>query len=243
MARKITARLVLIVGSLFYSSFVVELFAGYPLPPTRAFLSELAARDQPTSGLVRTTDVLAGLSFFAAGLLLIPAHLKRIEGTSTRSSFRKKSSRSQSRAPFLAVYGQVLVIIGLGITGIATVLDSVFPLDCAEVGRQCAVQVAAGAVSLPHHIHVITSSAAGVGIMVVAAGCLAVGCQRQQALTITLRVIAVGVVLTVAAQLVAIACGWPVGVAQRLQVVLTVVMFIVMAFPLTSSDLAPSQEH
>ena len=243
MTTKATTRALITVGAVFYSSFLIEIIAGYPLPPTRAFLSELAARNQATSPLLRTTDMIAGLCFTIAGLLAISPRLTPRKHLPSSPSLRHHRLSYARAYMNLAEHWREYVSIGFLIAGIATILDSIFPMDCAESSPSCASYIAAGAASISHHIHAVTSSFAGLGIMIIAGGAIAAWRKNHGRMAVILRWIAWGVVVTMLTQIMALALGWPIGIVQRLQVVLTVVMFIVVAFLVAGSAHQPGQER
>ncbi|GHH62899.1 hypothetical protein GCM10017673_02860 [Streptosporangium violaceochromogenes] len=127
-----------VLAGLCYGAWVPLQFlnpgAGHPW----AYVSELAAVDQPWSWLARAADVLAGLACLA-GVALTPC----------------------------AGFGRAAVAgrFGLALFGGMTIADAaLFPLDCASLSDpSCAAAEAAGRVSAAHRIHPLVSSLALAG--------------------------------------------------------------------------------
>jgi hypothetical protein len=66
-------RNVMIAAGVLYCSLLLEAVAGYPLDIHESFLSELGARDQPTSPYARALDLGAGVLLLIAAILGRPA--------------------------------------------------------------------------------------------------------------------------------------------------------------------------
>ena len=133
-----TVPLVLLVfAAVLYLGVPYEAVAGYPLDPSRSYLSELAAADQPFAPLFRFLDGSAGvLTAIAAALLLFA------------------SPRWPLRVP----------IAGLGVFGLGTLADVVFPMACASsASAVCARADAAGTLGIAHQVHTVTSVIALLG--------------------------------------------------------------------------------
>jgi hypothetical protein len=131
------------VAAVLYLGVPAEALLGFPLDPTRAYLSELAAVDQPTSGLFRALDFLAGGMVVLGSLLLLCER----EVSLHRSS--------------------IVAVIGLAGFGAGTVADVVFPMACApSADARCAAADAAGTLGTTHVVHTISSATA------LAAACL-----------------------------------------------------------------------
>lgn len=116
---------------------------GFDFPD--GYLSELSAADQPFSWLFRTGDGLVGVLTVVLGVALM-----RLPGRWWR-----------------------VVAVSAVVFGVATVCDSLAPLDCAvSTDATCAAREAAGQVSLSHWIHTVTSvlanAAAVTGILATA---------------------------------------------------------------------------
>ncbi|MFE6164772.1 DUF998 domain-containing protein [Streptomyces sp. NPDC056486] len=141
-ARAATAvSLLLALGAVAYSAWVLEPFLGTGLSPVSSYVSELAARDQPYSTLFRTTDLAAGLLILAGAggaLLWLPRR-----------------------------WGAVVGWAGLALFGAATVVDSRLAMSCAPTAdAACAARERAGLVPAAHAAHVVSSSVAATGALV-----------------------------------------------------------------------------
>ncbi|MEU9036610.1 DUF998 domain-containing protein, partial [Streptomyces sp. NPDC048352] len=72
------------LGAAAYTAWVLEVVLSTGLNPIEAYVSELAAQDQPLGGLFRATDFTAGLLVFLGGLLAlggvrkVPPALRRL---------------------------------------------------------------------------------------------------------------------------------------------------------------------
>lgn len=150
------ARVLLVLAGVAYASVLLEAVAGWPLDPAASFLSELAARDQPTSLVARLTDGLAGALALAGALLLLGPVVDA-----------RRTARALA-AP-LPSWLRGVAVGGLALFGLATVADAALPLDCALSLPACAAREAAGLVSASHHLHAVTSVVTGVGAMLAAA--------------------------------------------------------------------------
>ncbi|MFG3055093.1 DUF998 domain-containing protein [Kitasatospora sp. NPDC048239] len=64
-ARSAVAAL-LLLSAVAYTAWVLEVVLSTGLDPVQAYVSELAAEDQPLGGLFRATDLVAGLAAIAA---------------------------------------------------------------------------------------------------------------------------------------------------------------------------------
>lgn len=128
-----------VLAGLCYAAWVPLQFLNPGAGRPWAYVSELAAVDQPWSWLARAADVLAGLACLA-GVALAPC----------------------AGPGGAAVAGR----LGLALFGGMTVLDAaLFPLDCASLSDpSCAAAEAAGRVSAAHRIHPLVSSLALAGV-------------------------------------------------------------------------------
>lgn len=121
----------LLVAAVAYSSWLVAGWLNPPLHSVESFASELAATDQPWSGLFRGADVLAGAAAVVAGV-----------GLTRRWPWPVWAS--------VVAFG-CLTIVDSGL----------FPMTCApSVDAGCAAAEAAGTVPPRHRIHTVTSSLA-----------------------------------------------------------------------------------
>lgn len=214
----------LVVGALAYASVVTEAFLGYPLSPAHAYLSELSAIDQPSSSLVRAMDAVAGTLFTAVGLVLwhVPGGNRWL---------------NTAPAPVLPKFlpdllrrlnGHALISSGLILAGTTTVLDAIFPMDCAESLATCRDQLAAGT-SFSHHAHTVTSTLAGSGLIMVAVGAFLTG-------TLLVRFVSSVVVVAMVCQLAIIASQLPIGISQRVQVAASVILMLLLAWRIGSGN-------
>ncbi|MGW7824420.1 DUF998 domain-containing protein [Streptomyces puniciscabiei] len=137
---------VVLSGALLYAAWVAESVLSTGLAPHRAYISELAAHGQPYAELFRTTDLaagtLVGAGAVAATLLLRPL----------------------SRSAFVGW-------LGLAVFGIATVIDSRFPLSCApSVDPVCLERQSAGLLPVTDTIHNVSSIIAVCSLLVAMTG-------------------------------------------------------------------------
>lgn len=197
---------IVLLAALCYLTPLYEAVAGFPLDANDAYVSELAARDQPFGWVFRTTD-------FAAGVLLLTAAV---------AAWRPRAiQRWDTR----------LLIGGYVTAAIATIGDVIFPMDCAESITTCQRAVQRGAVSISHHIHLLSSTIAVIAF--VCAGVAAAWVARTQLPTrYPLVLLAVLVmVATLAVQGICFALdiglGWP----QRIHVIATAAL-IALSGPL-----------
>ncbi|MEV0283870.1 DUF998 domain-containing protein [Kribbella sp. NPDC050820] len=131
-------RNVMIAAGVLYCSLILEAVAGYPLDIHTSFLSELGARDQPTSPYARALDLGAGV------LLLIAAILGRPAAWMHRD-----------------VAG---LLISAAVFGAGTIFDSFSPMDCApSLSEACRAAEANGQAGTALLLHEITSTMAGIG--------------------------------------------------------------------------------
>ena len=131
-------RNVMIAAGVLYCSLLLEAAAGYPLDLHESFLSELGARDQPTSPYARALDLGAGV------LLLIAAILGRPAARMNRD--------------------MAGLLISAAVFGAGTLFDSFSPMDCApSASEACRAAEANGQAGTALLLHEITSTMAGLG--------------------------------------------------------------------------------
>jgi hypothetical protein len=131
-------RNVMIAAGVLYCSLLLEAVAGYPLDVHASFLSELGARDQPTSPYARALDLGAGV------LLLIAAILGRPTARMNRY-----------------VAG---LLISTAVFGAGTLFDSFLPMECApSLSESCRAAETGGQAGTALLLHEITSTMAGIG--------------------------------------------------------------------------------
>ncbi|MEV6552959.1 DUF998 domain-containing protein [Streptomyces sp. NPDC051597] len=135
------AVILLALGALSYTAWVLEVVLHTGLDPVQTYVSELAAADQPLGGLFRATDLTAGVLVLAgAGWALC---------------------RGDRRILLVAGWS------GLVLFGAATVADSRLPLSCAPTADpECAARETAGLVPATHTAHTVSSGLAMTGALV-----------------------------------------------------------------------------
>ncbi|MFJ9429974.1 DUF998 domain-containing protein [Streptomyces sp. NPDC101490] len=194
MPAKVTraAAVLLALGALAYTTWVVEVVVQTGLDPIRTYVSELAAQDQPLGGLFRATDLAAGALVLAgalAGLLTTTRRYGAGAGTTAVGSPPGAGTTAAGSAPGAgaATVGpapragagpegspprrrrpwEVVGWAALALFGAATVADSRLPLSCAPtVDPACAARETAGLVPATHTAHAVSSSLAMTGALV-----------------------------------------------------------------------------
>lgn len=207
------AVVLLALGALAYTAWVLEVVVHTGLDPIQTYVSELAAADQPLGGFFRATDLTAGALVFAGSA-----------GALWRCD----------RRPW-----PVAGWAGLVLFGAATVADSRLPLSCAPtVDPGCAARETAGLVPATHTAHAVSSSVAMAGALVGVVA-LTVAARRYGRWAPPARFGPVLVVLELAVTvwtLTAIAAfeagrgTWSLGAGQRLQVLFVAVWLGVLAY-------------
>ena len=129
------------IAALLYSGVPWEAAAGFPLDPSRSYLSELAAADQPTSLLFRALDA-------GTGVLLLGAL-----SFADRTAIPPRPARAAGFA--LAVFA------------LLTIADALSPMACAtSASRECAAADAAQTLGWSHQLHTLSSAGALVAAIV-----------------------------------------------------------------------------
>ncbi|GGY12378.1 DUF998 domain-containing protein [Streptomyces tanashiensis] len=222
MSRSVTrtAAVLLALGALAYTAWVLEVLVRTGLDPVRTYVSELAAADQPLGGLFRATDLTAGLLVLAGALTVLAG--------------------TRDRRPLLLTGW-----IALAVFGAATAVDSRLPLSCAPTADpECAARETAGLVPATHTAHAVSSSLATAGALV-ALVALTAAARRYGQWPPLARTGPVLVVLELAATawtLAAVAAFeagkgiWSLGAGQRLQVLLVAVWLAVLALSLLREE-------
>ncbi|MET9362725.1 DUF998 domain-containing protein [Streptomyces sp. NPDC006632] len=212
----------LALGALAYTAWVLELLVQTGLDPVRAYVSELAAADQPLGGLFRATDLAAGLLVLAAAVCAL--------------------LRCDRRPWSLAGWS------GLALFGAATALDSRLPLSCAPTADPvCQARETAGLVPATHTAHAVSSSLAMTGALV-AVVALTVAARRYgwwRPLDAPLGPALVGLELLATAWTLASVAAfqagrgtWALGAGQRLQVLLVALWLAVLAWSVAREERA-----
>ncbi|MFI9052849.1 DUF998 domain-containing protein [Streptomyces sp. NPDC053427] len=210
--RRRAAAVLLLLGAVAYTAWVLEVVLATGIDPVQAYVSELAAADQPLGGVFRATDLVAGL-LVLAGAAAALATLER---------------RPWTTAGWAA----------LALFGAATALDSRLPLSCAPTSDPaCAARETAGLVPATHTAHAISSSLALAGALA-ALVLLTVAARRYGGWPALARlgpplVLAeLAATLWTLASVVAFTAGrgtWALGAGQRLQVLLVALYLALLA--------------
>ncbi|MFJ8659276.1 DUF998 domain-containing protein [Streptomyces sp. NPDC093795] len=220
----------LALGAVAYTAWVLELVLGTGLDPVRAYVSELAAADQPFGGLFRATDL-------AAGLLVLAGAVTGLTVT-RRHGDARRAGGARPREPWTVVGW-----IALAVFGAATAVDSRLPLSCAPTDDPaCAAREAAGLVPATHTAHAVSSGLAMTGALA-ALIALTVAARRHGRWRPLARTGPVLFALELAATVwtlaavAAIEAGkgtWALGAGQRSQVLLVAVWLAVLAYSLAT---------
>ncbi|MFD3530816.1 DUF998 domain-containing protein [Streptomyces sp. NPDC058664] len=242
------------LGALVYTAWVLEVVLGTGLDPVRAYVSELAAADQPFGGLFRSTDLAAGLLVLAGAATGLAGAVTGYAGgaatgpvgaatgpVGTRRRYGKgsRAGGARFREPWaLAGWG------ALAVFGAATAADSRLPLSCAPTtDPACAAREAAGLVPATHTAHAVSSGLAMTGALA-AMIALTVAARRYGRLRplartgpvlVVLELAATGWTLAAVAALEAGKGNWALGAGQRLQVLLVAVWLAVLAYSLATT--------
>ncbi|WP_079125913.1 DUF998 domain-containing protein [Streptomyces sp. ERV7] len=207
------AVVLLALGALAYTAWVLEVVLHTGLDPVRTYVSELAAADQPLGGLFRATDLTAGALVLAGSSWAL--------------------YRCERRAWSVAGWA------GLVLFGAATVADSRLPLSCAPTADpECAARETAGLVPATHTAHAVSSSLAMTGALV-AVVALTVAARRYGRWAPLARygpvlaVLELAVTVWTLAAIAAFQAGrgtWSLGAGQRAQVLIVAVWLGVLAY-------------
>ncbi|GHJ93682.1 hypothetical protein SNE510_32010 [Streptomyces sp. NE5-10] len=237
MPGKVTraSAVLLFLGALAYTAWVLEVVVRTGLDPVRTYVSELAAADQPLGGLFRATDLAAGLLVLAGavtGLLATRAPAGPAPDPGV-PRWARTDTGSPARRPWLLVGWSALALFGA-----ATVLDSRLPLSCAPtVDPECAARETAGLVPATHAAHAVSSGLAMTGALVAMVALTVAarryGLWRPLARTgpalVALELAATAWTLAAVAAFEAGRGLWSLGAGQRLQVLLVAVWTGVLA--------------
>ncbi|WP_079124303.1 DUF998 domain-containing protein [Streptomyces sp. NBRC 110611] len=207
-----TAAALLLLGAVAYTAWVLELVLATGLDPVQAYVSELAAADQPLGGLFRATDLVAGILVLAGAAAAL---------------------LTTERRPWATAGWAALALFGA-----ATAVDSRLPLSCAPTSDPvCAARETAGLVPATHTAHAVSSSCAMVGALA-ALALLTVAARRHDRWPLLgrfgppLLLAEVAATIWTLASVAAFTAGrgtWALGAGQRLQVLLVAVYVAVLA--------------
>ncbi|WP_079043754.1 DUF998 domain-containing protein [Streptomyces kanamyceticus] len=206
--------LLLLIGALTYSTWLLEAFLPTGLSPLRSYVSELAGEDQPYGTFFRTADLLGGL-FVLLGAVAALVWLER---------------------RVLTVAGWA----GLVLFGAATVADSRLPLSCAPTADAgCAARERAGDIPWTHAAHAFSSSLAVAGALI-GMVLLTVAARRGTAawpllartgpVLVVIELAATGWTLASVAAFDAGHGTWGLGIAQRFQLLSIAVWIALLAW-------------
>ncbi|MET8676403.1 DUF998 domain-containing protein [Streptomyces sp. NPDC004647] len=233
----------LALGAAAYTAWAVEVLVATGLDPIEAYVSELAATDQPLGGLFRATDLVAGL-LALAGALLALFRLRqdrlRQNGLGLRQDGLGLRHDRPRRHPWATTGWAALALFGA-----ATAVDSRLPLSCAPTDDPvCAARETAGLVPATHTAHAVTSALAIAGALV-AIVALTVAARRYgwwpplAAFGPALVVAELAATVWTLASVAAFEAGkgtWALGAGQRLQVLLIAVWIAVLAYALAQQE-------
>ncbi|MFJ9608171.1 DUF998 domain-containing protein [Kitasatospora sp. NPDC101176] len=224
--RTATAAL-LLLSAVAYTAWVLEVVLSTGLDPVQAYISELAAEDQPLGGLFRATDLVAGLSVLAAAVTALAG------------------GRARPRAPRPGRRQALVGWSALALFGAATAADSRLPLSCAPTSDEmCAARETAGLVPATHTAHAVTSSLAMLGALtgmaVLTLAARRYGwwppVRRAGPWLLGAELLATGWSLAAIAAFEAGRGTWALGAGQRLQVLLVACWLAVLARGLARPD-------
>ncbi|MEU9042811.1 MULTISPECIES: DUF998 domain-containing protein [unclassified Kitasatospora] len=215
----------LLLSAVAYTAWVLEVMPSTGLDPVQAYVSELAAEDQPLGGLFRATDLAAGLCLLAAAGTALVSGL-----TGGPATGRAGDSR---RGRWALVGWSALALFGA-----ATAADSRLPLSCTPTSDEmCAARETAGLVPATHTAHAVTSSLAMLGALT-ALVALTVAARRYGwwppvrrlgPWLLGAELLATGWSLAAIAAFQAGRGTWALGAGQRLQVLLVALWLAVLA--------------
>ncbi|MFJ3902182.1 DUF998 domain-containing protein [Streptomyces sp. NPDC090025] len=231
------------LGSLAYTAWVLEVVLHTGLDPVQTYVSELAAADQPLGGLFRATDLTAGLLVLAGAVTaLVAVRLARTRARTAAGAAGPDAPGTSwgaaAPAPRRRRAWLLVGLLALALFGAATVADSRLPLSCAPTSDpECAARETAGLVPATHTAHAVSSSLAMTGALL-AMLALTIAARRHGGRPALARVGPALVALEFAATawtLSAVAAfeagkgTWSLGAGQRLQVLLVAVWLAVLA--------------
>ncbi|UZJ34065.1 DUF998 domain-containing protein [Streptomyces endophytica] len=246
------AAAVLLLGAAAYTAWVLELVLATGLDPVRAYVSELAAADQPLGGLFRATDLAAGLLVLAGALTAMTAPAGRASAVTTSAVTTSAATAPLATAPApVAARTAKAGWVALAVFGAATAVDSRLPLSCAPTSDPvCAARETAGLVPATHTAHAVSSTCAMLGAL--AALVLLTAAARRHDRRAPLARYGPWLVLAelaatcwTLASVAAFSAGrgtWALGAGQRLQVLLVALYLALLALHLARPDRAARTE-
>ena len=186
--------MLLIVAGIAYSVWILEFVLPTGLSPLHSFVSEHYVISQPYHALLRSADVAAGVVYMVVASRLARLLPHGLAGTA--------------------------VVIGLGVFGLTTVTDALFVPDCiATTDPVCERLEFTGHVSWQHLVHLGSSAASQIAIIVVALGiehlATVYGTAAERVVT---RLLLAILVISGLGCLTFYEIGW-VGIPQRIQLV------------------------
>ncbi|MFJ8475348.1 DUF998 domain-containing protein [Kitasatospora sp. NPDC094011] len=224
----------LLLSAVAYTAWVLEVVLSTGLDPVQAYISELAAEDQPLGGLFRATDLAAGLCVLAAAVTALATGQARHPGAPGRHP------GAGGRDRWALVGWSALALFGA-----ATAADSRLPLSCAPTSDEmCAARETAGLVPATHTAHAVTSSLAMLGALTGLVA-LTVAARRHHRWPAVRRLgpwllgaelLATGWSLGAIAAFQAGRGTWALGAGQRLQVLLVALWLGVLAVAVARAD-------
>ncbi|MEE4425462.1 DUF998 domain-containing protein [Streptomyces bugieae] len=265
--RRRVAAAVLLLGAAAYTAWVLELVLATGLDPVRAYVSELAAADQPLGGLFRATDLTAGLLVLAGALTAMTATAMttaagRASVVTTSAVTTTEVTTSGATAPRVTAprvtapapaAGRTAKAgwVALAVFGAATAVDSRLPLSCAPTSDPvCAARETAGLVPATHTAHAVSSTCAMLGAL--AALLLLTAAARRHDRRSPLARYGPWLVLAelaatcwTLASVAAFSAGrgtWALGAGQRFQVLLVALYLALLALHLARPDRAARTE-
>ncbi|GAA1969525.1 hypothetical protein GCM10009754_48760 [Amycolatopsis minnesotensis] len=137
--------MLLVLAGVAYSAWLLAYVLPVGLSLVHAYVSELAAGDQPYRLLFRTTDRIAGAAMVAAAVLL--------------------AVRAPRRPACFFALG------GLFLFGLSVVVDASSSLDCASAASEaCRIKEDRGAVSAADTLHTVSSVVTNFGMLAAVLG-------------------------------------------------------------------------
>jgi hypothetical protein len=129
---------VMVAAGVLYCTMLLEVVAGFPLNLHDSFLSELGAKDQPTSSYARAMDLGSGVLLVLAAIIGRPAvRMHRDVGG---------------------------LLISTAVFGVGTMCDAISPMDCApSLSQACRDAESSGQTGVALVLHEATSTLAGLG--------------------------------------------------------------------------------